>query len=371
VVYAGVSLALLDGRLKNRVAFQYTDLESADYNPDLSVTKTFVGSGRTRWFEYQGNLAIADGYQAVFGAQSQRSAFSTASPAPGDPDPGPTTGRADIDSLYLQAQASPLRGLTLTGGVRWDHHNVFGSHTTGQVAAAWSLDDGSTILRASFGQGFKAPSLYQLFSPYGNTSLRPEQDQGWDAGVEQQFFGGDASLHATYFSRDTTNVIGFASCPDSASPRCAAQPYGFYDNISRAQARGVEFEADATVWRDLTLAANYTYVASIDTAPGDPDYGKYLGRRPENTANLSVTYTWPFSLTTTVAVRTAGRSFDDAANTVPLGGYTLVDVRASYTLAEGTEIYARIENLFNRHYETAYQYGQLGRGGFVGVRTRF
>jgi vitamin B12 transporter len=353
------------------VAFEYNEVQREDYNPILPVTETFYGTGRTRSFEYQGALTIAEGYQAVFGAQTRRSTFSTASPSVFDPDPGPTTGRADINSLYGQLQASPVAGLTLTGGLRWDQHNVFGSHTTGTAAAAWALDDGATILRASFGQGFKAPSLYQLFSPYGNTALKPETDNGWDAGIEQHLFAGAATLRATYFSRDTDNVIDFASCANNAAPLCATEPYGFYDNITRARAEGVELEADARLTGALSIDANYTYAHTYDTASGDPNFGKYLPRRPENAANASVTYAWPSGLSATVAVRYAGRSFDDEANTVALSTYTLVDLRASYKINDQLEVYARIENLFNRYYETAYQYGQLGRGGFAGVRARY
>jgi vitamin B12 transporter len=371
VLYGGVNLDLWDGLLKNRVAFEYNEVQREDYNPILPVAETFYGAGRTRAFEYQGTLAIAPGYQAVFGAESRRSTFSTASPSVYDPDPGPNTGRADIGSLYGQFQASPLAGLTLTAGVRWDQHNVFGSHVTGTAAAAWLLNDRTTVLRASFGQGFKAPSLYQLFSPYGNTALKPETDDAWDAGVEQRLFAGDVSLRATWFSRDTDNVIDFASCANNAAPLCATEPYGFYDNIVRAKAQGVELEADAKLTAALSAAVNYTYTHSYDTAPGGADFGKYLPRRPENAANVSLTYAWPSGLSTTVALRYAGRSFDDEANTIPLSAYTLVDLRAAYTVSEALEIYARVENLFNRYYETAYQYGQLGRGGFVGVRARY
>lgn len=371
ILYAGVNVDLWDGRFKNRVAFQYTDVELGNFNITLPVVTTFLSTGRTRRLEYQGTLQIADGYRAVFGAESQKSTMSTASPTEFDPNPAPTTGRDEINSLYAQVQATPLEGLTFTGGLRWDDQNVFGSHTTGQVAIAWSPDGDQTILRASWGQGFKAPSLYQLFSPYGNTSLRPQQDDGWDAGVERRLLEDKVTLRATYFSRDTTDVIDFVSCFTTPAPRCATEPLGFYDNIDRAEADGVELEANAELFQDLTVAANYTHVRSINKSADSPDYNKYLARRPENAANASVTYLWPFGLSTTVAVRYAGHSFDDPANTVKLGAYTLVDLRASYQLTDRVEVYGRIEDLLDRHYETAYGYGQLGFGAFAGFRVRY
>ncbi len=77
----------------------------------------------------------------------------------------------------MQLQGEVAKGLTLTAGERHDHYDTFGQHYVGQVAAAWSLPS-STVLRASWSQGYKAPSLYELYSPYGNTTLKPEESTG-------------------------------------------------------------------------------------------------------------------------------------------------------------------------------------------------
>lgn len=371
VDYTGINLDLFDGQLKNRLAFQYTETDRDNFNPILAVKTTFTGIGRNIRFEYQGTVDIAEGYQAVFGAQSERSTIRVASPSDFDPNPVPTTGHTNIDSAYGQLQATPLDGLTLTGGIREDHHRTFGNHTSGQVAAAWSLNDGATILRASFGQGFKAPSLYQLYSEFGNTALRPEKDDGWDAGVEQHVLDGAATLQATYFSRTTNDIINFMSCFGSSDPRCRTNTSGgFYDNIARAEAQGAELQATINPISDLSLTANYTYTESEDRSPGSATFGKDLPRRPRTAVNASATYLWPIGLSTTIAVRYSGHSFDNTSNKTRLDPYTLVDLRASYPLNDIFEVYGRIENLFNTHYETAFKYGQPGRGAFIGLRAR-
>src|SRR5690606_37655891 len=128
-----------------------------------------------------------------------------------------------LDSFYLQVQGEVTHGLTLTGGVRQDSHDTFGDHRLGQAAAAWALNGGDTVLRASWGQGFKAPSLYQLFSIYGNTSLEPEEAEGWDVGVEHHLLARRIMVSATYFERETENQIDyFLACfgDPSADPRC-------------------------------------------------------------------------------------------------------------------------------------------------------
>jgi vitamin B12 transporter len=66
-----------------------------------------------------------------------------------------------------------------------------------------------------------------------------------------------------------------------------------------------------------------------------------------------------------------GMSYDNASNSRRLDGYDLFDLRASYPVTKQVELYGRIENLFNDHYETAYQYGTLGRAGYVGLRLKY
>ncbi len=371
IAYAGLNFALLDGRLKNRIAGQYTLTQRNSYDPaDAPVTRTFDGRGTNARVEYQGTYALAKGWTGVFGAQSQRESITTSSPAFDFPGTPPTKADATTNSGYGQLQAEPIHGLNLTGGLRYDDHSTFGGHTVGQVSGAWALNGGATLLRASWGQGFKAPTVYQLYSPYGNTALRPERSDGFDAGVEQRFWDGRVDLQATYFNRDTRNLIDFAFCPSKATPLCASGRFGYYDNIDRAKAQGVELSGAVHPLAGLDLTANYTYLDDKNRSPGF-DYGKDLARRPRDAANGEASYVWPFRLTTAVAVRYAGSSFSDAGNAARLKSYTLVDLRAAYPLGHGVELYGRVENLFDKAYETVFQYGNPGRAGYVGVRATF
>ena len=369
VDYTGLNLSLLDGRFQNRLAFEYSDLTRRNEDPQQAGTKfTYIDVGETSTAEYEGDFAIAPGAQAVFGAQSEHSTIDSNSPL----YPPAIKAGDIINSGYGQVTGEVLPGLTLTAGGRYDDHSTFGDHATGQASAAWNLNDGNTILRASFGQGFKAPSLYELYSPYGNLGLRPEEANGWDAGVEQKFLEGRVDLEATYFGRVTRNLIEFVSCYGVTTGGCAGNVVGgYYDNVSRAEAEGVELQAAWRVTGAFTLTGNYTYDAIVDRSPGALDYGLQLARRPRNTANLTASYLWPNRLRTELAVRYADRSFDQNGNVIPLQSYTLWDIRASYPLNGHLEVYGRVENLTDKHYETAYQYGTLGRAAYGGVRYSF
>ena len=370
VDYTGLNVSTLDGRLKNRVAYEYNELDRRDEEPNGAYggKSTFDGLGRSNTFDYEGTFAIAPAYTLVFGAQDERSSFNTDSY--GGP---PLKANVSIASGYGQITGHVLQNLTLTGGVRYDAHSTFGDHVTGQASAAYVVVPG-TILRASFGQGFKAPSLYQLYSPYGSLSLRPEEANGWDAGVEQHLLDDRLVLSATYFGRKTTNLIDFVVCASASQPGCTTARLsngGFYDNVAKTEAEGAELQADWKATEALEFTANYTFDDDEDRSQGSPTRGDQLARRPKNTANLSAGYLWPVKLRTTVAVRYAGQSFDDAADSLLLKSYTLLDLRASYPLRPDLELYARGENLTDKHYETTYQYGTLGRAGYAGVRLSF
>jgi vitamin B12 transporter len=373
--YAGLTWHTADHTMTQRIGLQYTDAETRNYDPDApanfgsSSTETFYGIGRNVRAEYQGTWLFSSLGQLVFGAQHEHSTIETDTPA-FDFTPMPLDKDVNIDSVYAQGQYEVVTGLTLTAGGRYDHHDVYGGHGTGQFAAAWALPDAATVLRASFGQGFKAPSLYQLYSQYGNQALVPETANSWDAGVERHAFQDQVVVSATYFGRTSRNLINFFDCT-TPSPLCATEPGGYYANIERSEAHGVELAGTLKVTSDLSFAANYTYLDAKDTSPGSATYGNQLPRRPQNLANASATYEWPFRLNTQVALRYSGPSFDDAANEIRLGGYVLVDLRASWPITPHAEIYARVENLTDRHYETAYQYGTLGRSTYVGGRLSF
>ena len=234
------------------------------------------------------------------------------------------------------------------------------------------MNDAQTILRSSFSQGFKAPSLYQLYSDYGNPALRPEAGESWDVGIEQYAWEHRVMVSAAYFQRYSRDLIEFFDC---TTPVGCLHPsaLGYYANISRATAHGVELQGSVSPTEQITLAANYTLTDTEDQSPGSPTYGQELIRRPKNSANASAAYRWSFPLTGNIAARYAGPSFDSGpyGGRVQLGGYVLADLRMSYAIGNRLEIYARVENIAGKHYETIYEYGTLGRVAYAGMRATF
>lgn len=362
VGYAGLNAAFLDGRFRNRLGFAYTRTDRSNLTED-SGSETFAARGENRRFEYQGVFDTGDWAELVFGAEREESEYATESFGSAE--------NADvwINSLYGQVNLTPLAGLSLTGGVRYDDHQTFGGQTTFQASGAYSPNGGDTVLRASYGEGFKAPALFQLFSDFGNRDLLPEEGETWDAGITHSFLEGRALVGVTYFERQAQNLIIFVGCFENPLPACNdpanPRPFGTYDNVARASADGWEFQLALRPADGFDITAQYSLIDARDETTGNR-----LPRRPEDTFSLNADYRLPGGIGLGATVLVVGDSFDNAANTRPLDGYVLADVRASYGITDNLEIFGRVENLFDADYETVFLYGQPGRTVFGGVRYR-
>ena len=364
--YAGVNVTLLDGRFRNRIAFTYSD---TDRELSDAFGISFDAKGKSERFEYQGTFDVAEPLTLVFGAETETSRMRSISPAF---QVTPDIGRATIDAFYAQAIARPIEGLTVTGGARYSDHSRFGGKTTLGANFAYTPNGGKTVLRGTFAEGFKAPTLYQLQSEFGNLNLKPETAKSGDIGVEQHLLDGGVVASVTWFKRKIRNQIDFVSCFFNTAPICTGNSSGgIYDNIRRTRAEGVEFGLALHPVEGFDVVAQYTFIDSENRSPGDANFGKALARRPRQTVSVVADYRFPFGLSLGGTILHVGDSFDNASNSRRLDGYVLVDIRASYPLTKTIELYGRVENLFDEQYETVFRYGTIGRAAYGGVRFAF
>ncbi|WP_374649560.1 TonB-dependent receptor plug domain-containing protein [Rhizorhabdus sp.] len=353
VGYAGLNAGLFDGRLKNRLAIAWTRIDRQNYDPAGTPILTFDALGRNLRFEYQGGAELARWAEATFGAEHEGQRYRTESVfSPLD------RKKANIDSVYGLLTLRPLAGVTAAAGIRHDDHSQFGGKSSANASLLWTPNEGATILRATYSEGFKAPSLYQLYGDFGNDGLRPEVAKSWDAGVEQSLIDGLLQARATWFERRVVNQIDFDLSTFT------------YANIARARAHGAEIELVMQPTPGFEVRANYTYTKAQNRERSSANFGNDLARRPRHAVSVTADYAWS-AASIGATITHVSNSFDNAANSVRLGGYALVDIRASMPLTQNVELYARIENLFDERYQTASGYGQPGRAATGGVRLRY
>jgi vitamin B12 transporter len=353
-----------DGRFQNRFAFSI-----ADINRDIiGASFTSLPRGRTERFEYRGDFAATEQLRFIFGAEKEDSRYENS-------DVSDSTG---IDSFFFQALVKPVQGLTLTGGVRHDEHEDFGGNTSLAGNLAYRLSDNGPTIRASYAEGFRAPSLIDLDDRpfgYGTPDLVPETAKSYEIGIDQSLIDQAVQISLTIFQRDTKNQIAFAACPvapDPAPEVCTSgsRPYGTTLNIERNRTKGVEAILSITPVQQLRIDANYTWLDTENRSTG-ANFGNELARRPASSLYLNASYATGFGLKLGADMQMVGDSFDDLANSRRIDGYVLAGVRASMPVSDAIEVFGRIDNLFDITYETATDFGSQGRSAYIGARARF
>jgi vitamin B12 transporter len=379
--YAGVNVDLFNGVFQNRFDIIATVDRRAYYDSSFDTihlnSDDFSNALR---FEYQGTVNIDPVTQLVFGAETEHTGFlgnSFSSFFPTDTE----RGEKRITGYFLQAQHTFFDQLTLTGGVRLDDDSTFGTHTSEKIAAAWQLPDsvvnifglGDATLHANYGTGFKAPSLFEEFSEFSPPTptippLKPETAHGWEVGLATAEMVFDREVHTglTYFERRTTNMIDFVDCP-SAAPGCNPslnRPFGYYDNIGRTQSTGTEATLDTNLVDSLNLKLDYTNLSAVDltTSPRSP-----LVRKPKNDGSATLTWRPADDWNVGASFDYVGSRFDSGGE--HLVGYGLLNVFGSWQVCPNYELFARVENLTDRHYEPEFGYGSEGRAAYLGIRA--
>ena len=261
--------------------------------------------------------------------------------------------------------------LTLAAGVRLDDHSRFGSQWTFGANGSFTVVDDVRI-KASYGEGFKAPTLYQLFSEYGNEALAPERSRSYEIGIEKGDRNAPLHFAATAFRRDSRNLIDYVSCFGNGAALCSDGRYGYYDNVARARSQGFEVELGAQVSERFRAQAVYSYLKAKNRSRGDFYEGNDLARRPRHSVNVSADWTTPLAdLALGGDVTFVGERFDNANNVLKLESYALVTLRASLPVAERFELFGRVENVTDENYRSVAGYGTPGRTAYAGVRAKF
>ncbi len=236
-------------------------------------------------------------------------------------------------------------------GARLDEQSKIGNIPSWRGSLGRTLPAIDTRLSLTYGTGFKVPSLYQLYSIYGDQSLQIESSSTFEATIEQKL---PLLLTASlgYFQNSYRNMIDYDLTTNK------------YLNISSANCSGIETQLSFQLSPEWSLVGNYTYLNSVDGNTGLP-----LVRRPTNSANLTARYHRLLAEAFSQIQIKGQRPDVDPITFVNVTDppYILFNLGASYIFSPLAKVSARIENLFNHQYEEAAGYGSPGFSYYVGV----
>lgn len=329
---------LLGGKLDNLLMAGRSEIDRQNFS---NGSPGFGARGERTLFRYQGTLAIDARNTLAAGVEREESTAND--------------DRSALDGLFALYEFSPRNTLNLTAGVRSDDHDRFGSETTARFAAAYRPRSGLT-LRGSWGEGFKAPTIFQSTffccgASAANEALRPERSDGIDVGFDWRSAGGRGQAGITFFRQDTEDLIVFAF------------GIGGYENVAEVESEGVEVSAQWSISRTLELNADYAWIRATQ---GDGTPLQYL---PRHSGDLTLSLDPPGPFSGTLLVRYNGRETDLSGADVD--GWTRLDISARYALSDRLELYGRLENVLDARYQQVLGYGTPGRSGSVGARWRY
>jgi len=341
-----------DRFFESNLYYQVSNQEREDFDND--GIRTYDHDGQTWELGWQGGLNFNDANILSLGAIHFNETMDSDSSNIHDKE-------ADTTSLWAHDQLFLGENLVLVGGLRHDDHDRFGSETTYRFAPSYTIRQTQTTFKASYGTGFRAPSLFELYSPYGSVALKPEESEGWDVGLEQGLVDNKVRVGLTYFSTTYTDRIDF----DMATWKYTQLP-------GKTKTKGIEAFVGWTPIAELDLLLNYTY---NDTE--DPQ-GERLVRRPLNKIYVNARYRPIVKVLLNIdlhwvddrkAISAAG---DKDGNPVDkLDSYMVVNLSASYDVTDYMQVYGRIGNLFDEEYEEAWSYATPGLSGYLGIKLSY
>lgn len=347
---------LFDGQVISDVDYKFSRQERDAYDNDDNDSYDYLGKTDEWSWQATWQVVPSNRLTAGIGYLSESSESSSAD----EED-------AETLSVWLQDQFT-MGGLDLIAGLRYDDHDRFGGKSTWRIAPAYQIEATGTTVRGSYATGFRTPSLYELYSAYGDEDLDPEKSRSWELGVDQNLFGDQVVASVTWFRTIFEDRIDWDS---SRVIPGMAWPGGYAQLDGESETEGVEVAFHLFADKPLSCRLDYTY---NDTE--DPD-GARMSRRPLHKVHAGIRYAiGDFSCNVDgywVDEREAiSSALDENGNAVEtLDAYVLVNFAADYDVNDNLTLYARIDNLFDEHYEEAWSYATAGQSFYLGGKVRF
>ncbi|MCH8084079.1 MAG: TonB-dependent receptor, partial [Myxococcales bacterium] len=359
-------LSLFDGRWIQTLSGQFSrnerDTKAVPFFPgDVPSVHTQIDSNFYA-LDWQNEVRVTENHVFTFGLEQawEEADFPT------------YDDTRDNFANYLQYQFKFLERFFGTAGFRYDNSSDFEDEVTYRFTLGTSVPEIHTIFRASYGTGFKAPSLSQLnpLAGGGNPNLDPEKSKGADFGFETSLCDGRFVVGSTFFWNDVDDLIIGVFDP---------MTFIFLNfNIDQSESLGAETTVDVEILKNLRFSGNYTYTHT--EAKGNPagfgiSNGSRLLRRPTHKASMDLV--WHF-------VDNRGQL---AANLLYIGDrsdlhpvsfsrvtasdYVTLNLTGRFKINEWLTVFGRVDNVWDEDYEDVLGFRTAGVSAYGGIRLEY
>ena len=254
-------------------------------------------------------------------------------------------------------------GLNINAGARMNNHNVYGNHIVYNVNPSYNFSNLPLKVLASYSTAYITPSLYQLFSAYGNLDLKPEENSTIEAGFESNLFSNKLTVSAVGFHREETNAFGFFTNTTTWVSN--------YINIDGTyNAKGVETSVKYNFNDKLTANANYTFT----------EVEQPLSRLiAKHKANAGVDYMLSEKASFGLQYQFVDKRNDAFYNNmifanenVTLAAYQLVNANFRLSVIKNRlSLFGAVNNILNEEFQENIGYATKGRNYKLGLNFQF
>lgn len=286
---------------------------------------------------------------------------------------------SETAAVYLQNEWKIGDKLLLIPAVRIDHHDSFGTHTSPKLGATYKLSENARV-KANWGKGYRAPTLYELYSQMekvgmapmpvnviGNPDLQPEESTNFDFGFEAE--KGKVNGKVTYYHNKIKNMIdGGDYDPDKLAQNII---WSEYINRGKVEIKGLESEIGYNFDEHWSVRGVYNYLDAKDLETGDR-----LAYRARHNGLIQLTYTDAKENPLTVNLYNRYYFNYHQSNTDGYQqdySYSTTGLTVSKQFNKNYRVYAGVDNIFNKSflYDTYHTYSIDGRTWRVGAEMTF
>ncbi len=315
--------------------------------------------------EIYGNFNLGKGFSLVSGAQwmqqqTEQSYYSLSSFGPYETALGDSARTRQL-ALYSSVIYNGPKGLNVELGMRYNDHSIYGDNTTFTFNPSWKIN---RLLRVfvNVSSAYKVPSLYQLFSEYGNKALKPERSVNYEGGLAISGKDPGTQIRLVYFKRNSRDLIIFYTDANWVSQ---------YINRDAQNDHGIEVEAGVKILSNLYWNGNFSWVEGEGENNGVKE--KNLYRRPNYMFNSSFNWNPGKALRISPSVRYIGSRMKGPYDPGPakMPAYHTIDLYAGYQFSQRINVFVDLRNITNKYYSDVPGYNSRGFNIMSGLQLSF
>jgi vitamin B12 transporter len=349
---ASVDYKLNNGFIKLQYNYNRFNRNFVDDSADVGGFSTYQNGtykGTSNFAELYTSLNLNKNIELLAGADYRQNATNQLyiyKPDYGFPSVPISSDSAKTSQLspYASVIVKTKSGFNAELGGRWNHHNIYGNNFTYSFNPFYLIQNHYKIF-ANIASGYKVPSLYQLYSEYGNRGLKPETTTSFEGGV--QYFSDKWNARITGFAREGKNVILFYTDPATYA--------SYYINGDKQHDYGFEATTTFNFTSGFSANLNYTYldgeVTTNNTTGKDTSFFN-LYKRPKNTLNVSINYSITDKAYVSAHLKTVSKAYEPQYQAMPyvLNGYYTLGVYGRYQFSSKLGVFVDFQNITDQKY---------------------